>query len=211
VPAGQIENVTEAPQSRNELALLKFFRRAAIRALAQVRYPIVTHPLTERSVYPLATLAKIAVNDASVTPPTSPDEIAEAVIGLCGYQSFRGVEVDVLVDSIAAGIVNYASFKTDDPESKAIAWKVYSARLAAALDQFRKAGRENAALTRFQAKINSLADSATNDVLVPIEKPGGRQPDPEALIRWRARNPVAVLQPFTERKDLVLKASLRMR
>ena len=214
--AGQLENVTEAQLTPDDLQVLKFFRRAAIRALAQVRFPIVAHPNGKDVTRPMWTLAKIAVNDASVAPPTGPGEVGEAVIGLCGYQAFRGVEVDVLLDVIAAGLINFAAWKTDDHDNKSIHWRVYATRLIVALDQFRKGGRENAGLTRFAARIGSLADTATNDVLTPIERysPGAanvRPPDPEALAGWRARNPVPTLQPFTDVKNLVLKPAIRMR
>jgi len=171
---------------------------------------VVEHRNGKDVARPLWTLAKVAVYDASISPQPAPDEVAEAVIGMCGYQGFRGVEVDVLLDAIATGIVNYASVKSEESDNKSIPWKVYSARIAVALDQFRKTAPNNAFLTRAAGKVASLADTATKDVLDPIERGGaGRQPDPEAVIRWRTGNPVPALQPFTEVKTLVLKPAPR--
>jgi hypothetical protein len=204
-----LENVTDKPPSAEKIAILRFYRRAAIRALAQVRFPIVTHPSTNDKVYPLWPLAKIAVNDGSVSPPITPDEVAEAVTGLCNYQQFRGVEVDVLLDIIALGVFNFASPKAAATDDRSILWRVYAARVGAALDHLRKTAANNAGLTQYAGKVNSLADAAAANVLSRIDKLGAGQttqpPAPNELQAWRSRNPVPALAPFTDAKGMVLK------
>ena len=101
----------------------------------------------------------------------------------------------------AAGVANFAGPKVTNPNDKSILWKVYSARVTAALDQFRKAPANNAAVARYQGKIGSLADAAIGNVLSRIEKgAAGQAPDPTALGRWRNENrdPTLPLAPFTD-------------
>ena len=203
-----MENVSEPPLTSDQIAVLRFYRRAAIRALAQIRHPIVRHP-NGSTAYPLWPLAKFAVADESVNPPAAPDEVAEAVIGLCNYQQFRGIEVNVLIDLIAAGIVNFATRKAEVSDDRSIHWRIYAARVTAALDHLRKTAANNAGLTAHSGKIGSLADVANGNVLSRIERIGAGQtsqpPDPNAVNAWRSANPVPQLQPFTDVKNMVLK------
>jgi hypothetical protein len=211
-PPGQLENIPEEPLTSEQVRVLRFYRRAAIRALAQFRFPIIQHPKDANAVaYPMWPLAKIAVNDSSVRPPTTPDEVAEAVIGLCNYQQFRGVDVDVLLDVIAAGLINFAGLKSG-PDDKTIHWRIYAVRMITAFDRFRKTAQMDAALSRHAAKINSLANTATESILTRLERGGpGQAPDPTAIARWRVenRNPNQSLQPFTEVRNLVLTPAPR--
>jgi hypothetical protein len=137
------------------------------------------------------------------------------VIGLCSYQNLRGVEIDVVLDCIAAGIVDFAAAKTDDPDNKSILWRTYLARINAALSQFRQLAPTNATMTRYSQRIATLTDVAVNEVLSPLERTSGgiatRAPNPEALVRWRTSNPVQRLAPFTEAPQLVLKPAPRPR
>ena len=74
VPAG-------TPMTSEEIDVLTFIRRAAIRALAQCRFS--DKPLGGTEVYPAFTLAQVATSDPAIQPPPTETEIAEAVIGLC--------------------------------------------------------------------------------------------------------------------------------
>jgi hypothetical protein len=201
--------VTDAPLTDEQITTLHYFRRAAIRALAQCRFPQVDHRNGKDVSRPLWALAKVAVNDASVVPPADAAETAEAVIGLCNYQGFRGIEIPVVLDAIAMGLVNFVAPKGNESDVASIHWKIYSARIAAALDQFRKTAATNALVSRSAGRLGSLADTAGNDILGPLERGGGRQPDPEAINRWRAGGPVAALQPYTEVKALILNPAPR--
>lgn len=214
-PGNQLENEQEQPMTAEELKVFHFFRRAAIRAISKCRYPIVIHKNGNDVVRPLWTLARLAVNDPAIPIKTRPDEVAEAVIGLCSYQNLRGVEIDVVLDCIADGIVDFAAAKTDDPDNKSILWRTYLARINAALSQFRQLAPTNATMTRYSQRIATLTDVAVNEVLSPLERTSGgiatRAPNPEALVRWRTSNPVQRLAPFTEAPQLVLKPSPRPR
>ena len=95
---------------------------------------------------------------------------------------------------------------SDMADDKTIHWRVYAARMAAALDQFRRDAANNAGLSRYTAKINSLADVSIGNVLSRMATTQTTQPaDTSAVSGWRAANPVPALQPFTDIKGMVLK------
>ncbi|MGL4422500.1 MAG: hypothetical protein ACRCZF_17670, partial [Gemmataceae bacterium] len=158
------------------------------------------------------TLLQIALDDQSIKLDPLSDEVGDAVMGLAGYQNFRGIEVDILLDGIAGGIATFARRKTEIEDDRTIAWRVYAARLTQSLLDLKKTNANNATLTRFTDKINSLTNTAISEVLSPIEKLGPnstRKPNPSAMSTWRARLPDAPLAPFTELKSMKINPQIR--
>jgi hypothetical protein len=137
-------NIVPAPAAGAELPpdqveVLRFIRRQAIRALAQVRF-------SERApgvppspdLYPAFTLAQIAVSDPAIQPPPTETEVAEAVIGLCnisplGRDADKAVYASAMADAAATGIITFATRRAANPLDKTIPWRYYGARLSEAL------------------------------------------------------------------------------
>ncbi|QEL18498.1 hypothetical protein [Limnoglobus roseus] len=190
--------------SKEQQMVVRYYRRAALRAMAQCRYPQFIDAQDGSSVRPLATLAKMAIGDPSITRTPGYDEIAIAVMGLCNLHDYKDVNMDVLFDCVAQGVLNFSGKKTGKPEDHSIPWKVTGSYLITALTDWQKV--PNAA--RYRNKLESLATVLVERVLVPLEKIGtpGFVPNADAVARWREQNPVPELKLFIEAKEPPLKA-----
>ena len=174
------------PKSLNpdQEALVKFFRRQAVRALAKVRSDMVL------DTRPAFTLAKIAVSDASINPAPTPHEVGDAVIGLVGMSPTHALNVDEWAVVVAAGCINFV--RTWGPENKALPWRVYGSRLAGAFANLKRTAPVNARLRPSLQTLNTLADIVTADVTTPLTPPPGREgetrPNVDRLTSWVTTN-----------------------
>lgn len=158
--------------SAEQVNLVKYFRRQAVRALAKVRYD--TLPLeanaTAGEVRPAWTIAKIAVADGSITPTVTAAESIEAVIGLCGILPSQNLNMDLIIEAVGKGVRTSYAFQGRPETEKAIAWKLYSARLRVALETWKKNAAANARLRPYLGQISGLADLITADIIDAIDK-----------------------------------------
>jgi hypothetical protein len=124
-----------------QIDVLRFIRRAAIRALGQVRYSDrVANGAPD--LYPAYTLAQVAESDPAIQPPPSETEVAEAVIGLCNMSPpSKTAEKEpyayATADAILTGITTFATQRAAAPLDTSIAWRSYGARLSDALKAWR--------------------------------------------------------------------------
>lgn len=204
--AGQLQSNPLTPE---QLATIRFYRRAAIRALAQCRFPQFVDPADGKIARPLMTLAKIAVMDTSLNFVPAADESGEAVIGLANIHDPKGLNVDVQLDAIATGIYHFAVIKAGSNTDKSIQWKMYAARIATALADWQKMPTAQ----RNAQKINSLVNVATDKLLTPIEKLssgiGQSAPNLDSIVSWKKDRPVTQPQLFIDIKDSVLNPANR--
>ncbi len=204
--AGQLQSNPLTPE---QAVTIRFYRRAAIRALAQCRYPQFVDPANSKTVRPLMTLAKIAVMDTSLNFVPMADESGEAVIGLANIHDPKGLNVDVQLDAIATGIYHFAVIKAASNTDKSIQWKMYAARIATALADWQK----TPSATRNAQKIGSLVTVATDKLLTPIEKLssgiGQSAPNLDSIVSWKKDRPVTVPQLFIDVKESVLNPANR--
>jgi len=204
--AGQLQSNPLTPE---QLATIRFYRRAAIRALAQCRFPQFVDPADSKTARPLMTLARIAVMDTSLNFVPEADESGEAVIGLANIHDPKGLNVDVQLDAIATGIYHFAVIKAGNNTDKSIQWKMYAARIATALADWQK----TPSATRNAQKINSLVAVATDKLLTPIEKLssgiGQSAPNLDSIVTWKKDRPVTVPQLFIDIKESVLNPANR--
>ncbi len=204
--AGQLQS---NPLSAEQAATIRYYRRAAIRALAQCRYPQFVDPADGKTVRPLMTLAKIAVMDTSLNFVPGPDESAEAVIGLANIHDPKGLNLDVQLDAIATGIYHFAVIKAGSNTDKSIQWKMYAARIATALADWQK----TPSAQRNAQKIGSLVAVATDKLLTPIEKLssgiGQSAPNLDSIVSWKKDRPVTQPQLFIDVKESVLNPGNR--
>jgi hypothetical protein len=162
----KVENKGPTPE---QLQLLKYYRRQAVRALAKVRFdtlPLEANPAGE--VRPAFAIAKIAVADASINPTVTAAEAIEAVIGLCGILPSQNLNMDLVLEAVGKGVRSAYAFQGRPESEKTIAWKVYSARLKVALDTWKKNAAGNARLRPHLQQITELADLITADILDKI-------------------------------------------
>ena len=177
-----------AALTQEQVALIRFYRRQAIRALGKVRYDTVGEgtPDEVRCGY---TLAKVAVNDASINPVPSVAEVGEAVIGLCGVNPSSNLNVETLLYVIAYGTDLFFGPRVGNPDDKWLPWKTYAARVAAAYAQMQRNAQINPRLSKFRAQVTNLVGIVTADLTGPIEQGAGvTPPRVERLAQWLQAN-----------------------
>ena len=197
-PAGQLASSALTPE---QVALVTYFRKAAVRALAKVRYDTIGGEAGVPLVRPGLTLARVAVNDTALSLPVTTAEIGDAVIGLCGLQPSTALNQPEWLYAIAYGTNLFARVKSGDADDKSIPWRVYAARMQGALDALTAATRKNPRLSGNQKMIQNLASALTGSVLTPLEKAGagGAQVNLDALNTWLEQNvPKGDRNLFTE-------------
>ncbi|AWM39350.1 hypothetical protein GobsT_23370 [Gemmata obscuriglobus] len=142
--AGLPENkVTKATEE--QLAVVALVRRQGIKALAQFRYVSSTDG-SGQVIYPVHTLARIALSDPALVPAPGPADAAEAVIGICNMApvQVKGVRVtplkynaDAALEAVTAGLITFASPRAADAFDRRLPWRTYSLRIAIAVRNWR--------------------------------------------------------------------------
>lgn len=208
-PGGRLVADPAPAMTKEQLQVFHYIRRAAIRALAQTRFPVITHPNGKDAARPLYTLAKVAVADATLTVLPAADEAAEAVVGLCNCQNLRGVNVDVQAHCVAIGVMIFAQPKTTNFEdNKMLPWRGYAARLGAALSLWQGVVQNSAATQKYIPIVGALVQIVRDRVLSPIERgsaAGQEAPTLEPVAGWRTQYPAASGQLYPDAPNLLLK------
>jgi hypothetical protein len=173
-----------------QVALVRFFRRQAVRALAELRFDTVAEG-TPNELRPGFTLAKVAASDASLNPPPTAAEVGEAVIGLCRVNPSFNLDPDALLHLIAYGTGSFFTPKAENPDDKSIPWKAYAAQVNAAYAQLQKNAQSNPRLTPFRQQVGTLSGIVTGDVTAPLTAPAGPgTPNlQQRLLPWVQNNP----------------------
>lgn len=171
-----------------QVLLVRYFRRQAVRALAKVRFDVVgggTLPL----VRPAWTLARVAVSDVTISPPPTASEVGEAVIGLAGMAPSANLNVDEWAVVMAYGLSSFARPKLAEATDKSAAWKLTGARLVNAMAALKRSIPGNARLRPYQSPLTALIDTATANLLAPLERddPAAR-PNIDPINAWIEQN-----------------------
>ncbi len=152
LPDNKADNAT-----LDQLAVIRLVRRQAIKALAQVRYVVVTGP--NGPLYPVYTLTRVALTrgslrdpdvvafgDPKMFPAPGPADAAEAVIGICNMapaeaKGDRVVAVkynaDAAVEAVTFALVTFARPRAEDAFDRKLPWRSYSLRIAEAIRNWR--------------------------------------------------------------------------
>ena len=179
--------------TREQAAVVRYYRRAAIRALAKVRFDTIGGKGGPEA-RPAFTLAKVAVSDATLSLPATPADAAEAVIGLAGMAPATAVtnlNLDAWSAAMAAGMFAYAQPRMASADDRTLTWKLTSARLTVALSTLKRATVTSPRLRPIARPLADLCDIVTADILAPLERDGqaGAGPSVERLTEWLRNNP----------------------
>jgi hypothetical protein len=124
----------------DEVEGYRLLRREAVRALAQVRLPVV-----DAKVRPAVVLTRFVGNDESILPPPRLDERLEAAMGLLRMRPGKdapGFQPDYTVEQLAHLMAYFATQANAHREKKDVAsrlrpWRVDAARLVGPVIAFR--------------------------------------------------------------------------
>jgi hypothetical protein len=203
----------------DQLQVRAFFRRHAVRALAQARFAEFKVP-EGPTLYPAFTLAQVAVSDPALVPAPNDAEVAEAVIGICNMTPPRGQAAIpyayAMADAVASGIITFATPRAARPDDKTLPWKGTAARMNDALklwgalfDANYNPAKPNATNLGLAPKpVAELVDQADKRVLSPIVEGSGKV-DVNGLRQFRddksmRGDPKWTLAPFVSDPKLVL-------
>lgn len=182
LPDNKADNATA-----DQLAVIGLVRRQAVKALAQVRYVVVTGPDGKSPMYPAYTLARVALGDPALVPAPGPADTAEAVIGLFNMapveaKGDRVVPVkynaDAAVEAVTAGLITFARPRAANAFDRTLPWRSYSLRLADGMTTWRKLfdpdfdylAPNKADMTRVPAVVEEFYKDVVPNVLYPMDK-----------------------------------------
>jgi hypothetical protein len=185
--------VAGLPQKKDEigsdqLAVIGFVRRQAVKALGQVKFVRVPGP-NGAPLYPSYTLVRVAMSDPALVPAPGPAEAAEAAIGLCNMapleEQLRGgfkpvkYNADVAVEAITTALVTFAAPRAARADDKTLPWRTYAARIGEAMrnwrpmfdpeyDPFQPAKPHDPKLV--PAPVEGLSTEVVPKILAPMDK-----------------------------------------
>lgn len=196
-PAAEDGKLEPMTLTSEQLAVVRYFRREAVKAFAKVRVDIAGGQRDLPEIRPAYTLARIATSDPTIVPAPGPTEVAEAITGLLRIMPSNRLNIDVLAQSIAAGLSTLAEFKKTDPGQgsggEIISWKYYGARLADGFNTWRNSVNRSPRALASQTVIRSLADMAMSQVVDQLGKESsgalGVGIDANRITSWRTQNP----------------------
>ena len=205
--------------SEEQVDVLKFIRRGAIRALGQCRFSDKVPGGPEQ--YPGFTLAQVATADPAIIPPPSETEVAESVIGLCNMAPpSKSAEKEpyayAMADAMLTGITNFATRRAAAPLDKTLAWRSYGARLSDGLKSwkplfdpaFNPANPKVYSTASVPKVVEDIVTEAESRVLAPMYE-NNNTVNVNALRGWRDNtlrgDKKWTLSPFVSDPKLVLQ------
>jgi hypothetical protein len=186
----------------------QYIRREAIEALSNVRVPVVKNGAAIES-RPAWELLRIAQGDG-LTPPPTPAEQAEAIIGFCylAPDRDRDLQLDYAAFHIGQVMERIAQKKIENPNDQSVPWKAVGTRLEAALDDWQKEmaaqrlpnAARVAALVNNELKPNVLPGIKDNNLAGQLNLLG--------LRKWLSDNPPAPTSKslFSKAPETVVKS-----
>jgi hypothetical protein len=188
----------------NQVEVLKYMRREAIRALAQVRFAKMPGPQAGQFIYPAYTLARVCMLDPTLGPTPTPSECGEAVIGLCNMAPVwdgapvKEFNADAVALAVAKGMVNFATPRIA-ADNRDLPWTGYAMRMGDAFGAWpaifsflHDPLRPNPAdADSAPAVVKDLIRRATNSVTTPLSGKNGNitLTDLEQFIRTQEEKP----------------------
>lgn len=148
--------------------LVVYFRRAAVRALAKVRFDTLGGAAGVPKVRPGFVLAKIAVNDQSIVPAATTSEIGAATLGLIDLNPSPDLNLDYWFKVIGTGIVNFIQVKAGRNADTSLLWQLETARMKVELNELLERSKSDPRLNSSTARIQNLSELVDSDIAKPI-------------------------------------------
>jgi hypothetical protein len=176
IPEGKIENATV-----EQLEVIRYVRRQAIKSLGQVRFVTLPGPDGE-PLYPAQTLIRVCMSDPTLIPAPSPTECGEAVIGLCNMAPVfdgapvKGYNPDTAIEAMTTGLLTFAGPRAASALDRSTAWRTYSVRMMDAFKVWKPIHDplfdpvEPNKFTGAPAAVPDFITRAQNAILIPMEK-----------------------------------------
>ena len=216
LPEKKIENA-----SSDQLGVIAFVRRQAVRALEEVRFVSISDGPT--TVYPSYTLVRVCMSDPALVPAPTPGECAEAAIGLCHMapnafgNPIKGYNGDVAAEAVVTAVATFAAPRAAKTEDRSLPWRGYSARLADALKTWPPLFDplfEATNPTKFNPKdapeiVRQVTERIQTLVLTPIDKVDSTgKPDPLVKVDiQRLKDYLQELQRRPKRNTLLFEGN----
>lgn len=175
-----------------QVRVVQYFRREAIRALAQVRFDTVGGRGGSADARPAYTLARVAVNDVTLSLPATPQDAAEAVIGLAGMAPGPNLSLNEYAIAMAVGLRAFAGPRLANDDDKSLPWKMTAARLGVALQTLKANAQTTPKLRTYLKPLSDLVDVAAGDIVRPLssDAQGGTvRPTVDRLDAWLTNHP----------------------
>jgi hypothetical protein len=191
-----IPDVKPAEATADQLAVVSFVRRQAVRALAQYRFVIAANS-QRKQLFPAYALVQVCVSDPALAPAPTPAECAEAAIGVCNMapsmdnNPVKTYNSAGAAEAVAAAIRTWANPRTD-PSDRSLAWRNYSTRIGDALKNWRPifdplfdpTQPNNFNASDVPPTVNELITRVQSLILAPIDKvTKDGNPDPSATVQ----------------------------
>jgi hypothetical protein len=209
-----------------EIRVIQFVRREAVRALAQVK-PCVIRKQQDTLAKPIWTLLRVATNDSIITgaAPKSVDdtlpgypyhilERIEALIGICSMNPDRALNAelvayliaDTLLDVTAFHDAERARFLKDTRNKALVPWQIMGSKLSEAMNLW----KERTALNKYKLAgapvAANLVDLAIQKCLSKLEKEGvSAVPDNRWLKTWKDEHKPKSAQVLAEDESTTVK------
>jgi hypothetical protein len=170
--------------TQNQLEVINFVRKQAIRALAQVHFATIPGPDGKTPLYPAYTLAQVCVSDPRLVPSPTPAECGEAALGLCNMAPsmngapFKTFNPRAAAEAFAAGMVTFSSPRADATD-RSLPWRQYGVRITEGFKNWKPLFNPLFDATTPPSSddgssvppiINDLIGRVQTFVLIPIEK-----------------------------------------
>ena len=144
-------------QAEATLAVVRFYRLQAIRALANARAE--TYSRDKDTVRPAFTLARVAIADPAIQPAPSAKEIGEAALGLLAAVPGQDTNVEELAYAAVYGVNEFFKVRAEETaDMKLFDWKQVGLRFTAATTAWQTATQKSVVVSAAGKK--AVADAA---------------------------------------------------
>ena len=147
-----------------QVAVKVFYRRAAVRALANCRFMVVGGAGGTADVRPALTLARVAVDDASIPLPVTASEALEATVGLANMEPSRSLDLPSYAAALAVGARRAAGPRAASQTDTTLPVKIAGLRLTEAFEALAKRAATNPRLSSGQKLFTDLANIVVEDI-----------------------------------------------
>ena len=176
-----------------QIAVTVFYRRAAIKSLANCRFMIIGGAGGTADVRPALTLARIAVDDASIPIPVTAAEALEATIGLANMEPSRSLDLPSYAAALAVGARRAAGPRAASQTDTTLPAKIAGLRLTEAFQALAKRAKTNPRLNSGEKLFADLANIVVEDISGRLagEANAGAAPDFSRLDTYLSNLPAA--------------------